>query len=216
MTRLWSPAVGEGRIEVLRLDFDLAAPWPDADWNVLNTEERERALRFFRHEDRLRMVSTRAALRRLLGERIGADPATLRFTAGRYGRPELAGGGVSFNVSHSGDCALVAFSRHWAVGVDIERVDATADVAGLATITLTREEREGIDVAGFFERWVAKEAALKALGLGITEKLQAFSVWPGQGELYELCHAETEWGDLRAARLAAPPGYAAALAWKTP
>ncbi len=90
LDELWSPAVGEGRIEVLRLDFDLAAPWPDADWNVLNTEERGR-LALFRHEDRLRMVSTRAALRRLLGEKIGADPATLRFTAGRYGRPESAG-----------------------------------------------------------------------------------------------------------------------------
>lgn len=215
MTRLWTPDVGDGRIEVMRLDFDLAAPWPDADWNVLTAEERERALRFLRHEDRLRMISTRAALRRLLGERIGADPATLRFTAGRYGRLELADGGVSFNVSHSGDCALVAISRHWVVGVDIERVDAMADVAGLAAITLTREEREGVDVAGFFERWVAKEAALKALGLGIAEKLQAFSIWPGQGELYELRHAEAEWGDLRAARLEAPPGYAAALAWKS-
>jgi len=216
VTRLWSPAVGEGRIEVMRLDFDLAAPWPDADWNVLTAEERERALRFLRHEDRLRMISTRAALRRLLGERIGADPSTLRFAAGPYGRLELAGGGVSFNVSHSGDCALIAISRHWAVGVDIERVRETNDLTGLASIALTAEEREGIDVAGFFERWVVKEAALKALGLGIAEKLQAFSVWPRQGDLYELRHGETDWGDLRAARLEAPEGYAAALAWKTP
>ncbi|MBG0811069.1 4'-phosphopantetheinyl transferase superfamily protein [Methylosinus sp. H3A] len=215
MTRLWTPDVGDGRIEVLRLDFDLEAPWPDADWDVLTAEERERALRFLRHEDRLRMISTRAALRRLLGERLGVDPSTLRFTAGRYGRPELAGG-VSFNVSHSGDFALIAISQRWAVGVDIEQVRETSDLAGLASLALTAEEHEGIDAAGFFARWTAKEAALKALGLGIVEKLQAFSVWPGLGDLYELRHAEADWGDLRAARLEAPSGYAAALAWKSP
>jgi len=214
--RRWSPMVGEGRIEVMRLDLDLAAPWDDADWGVLTAEERERALRFLRHADRLRMIATRAALRRLLGERIGVAPADLRFEAGLYGKPRLAIGGLEFNVSHSGGHALIALAEHLPVGVDIERVDETADVAGLASIALTPQERDAIDVAGFFERWVAKEAALKALGLGIGEKLQAFSVWPGQGDLYELRHAETEWGDLRAARLEAPPGYAAALAWKAP
>lgn len=212
----WAPAVSEGRIEITRLDFDLAAPWSEADWDALSAEERERALRFVRHEDRLRMISTRAALRRLLGEKLGADPAALRFDSGAYGKLGLAGAGLFFNVSHSGACALIAVSRHWDIGVDIERADRKVDVAGLSSIALTREEREGIDAAGFFERWVAKEAALKALGLGITEKLQAFSVWPGQDDLYELRHAEAEWGDLRVARITAPPGYAAALAWKTP
>lgn len=212
----WAPAVSEGRIDITRLDFDLVAPWSEADWDTLSVEERERALRFLRHEDRLRMISTRAALRRLIGERLGVEPAALRFDAGAYGKLGLAGAGVFFNVSHSSTCALIAVSRHWDVGVDIERADRTVDVAGLSSIALTREEREGIDAAGFFERWVAKEAALKALGLGITEKLQAFSVWPGQGDLYDLRHIEADWGDLRVARLEAPPGYAAALAWKTP
>jgi 4'-phosphopantetheinyl transferase len=216
VTRLWSPDVGEGRIEVARLAFDLAAPWAEADWEVLDAEERARAMRYLRHEDRLRMIATRAALRRLLGERLGVDPARLRFETGVYGRLALCGGDLSFNVSHSGECALIAISRRWTVGVDVERVRETTDIAGLASIALTREEREGIDAIGFFERWVVKEAALKALGLGIAEKLQAFSVWPGQGDLYELRHAEADWGDLRAARLEAPPGYAAALAWRTP
>lgn len=200
----------------MRLDFDLSAPWSEADWDALSAEERERALRFLRHEDRLRMIATRASLRRLIGERLRVAPAALRFDAGHYGKLELVGAGVFFNVSHSGEFALIALSKHWDVGVDIERIDVTADIPGLAAVALTREEGEGIDAAGFFERWVAKEATLKAVGLGIAEKLQAFSVQPGQGDFYELHHAEADWGDLRVARLAAPPGYAAALAWKTP
>lgn len=213
MTRRWFPIVGEGRIEVVRLDLDLAAPWAEADWDLLTAEERERALRFLQHEDRLPMIATRAALRRLLGERIGVAPSALRFEAGPRGKPRLAGGGYEFNVSHSGAHALIAISPQVHVGVDIERIDETADIAGLASIALTADERVSLDRAGFFERWVAKEAALKALGLGIAEKLQAFSVWPGHGDLYDLRHGETEWGDLRAARLEAPQGYAAALAW---
>jgi 4'-phosphopantetheinyl transferase len=212
----WSRIFGEGRIEVVRLDLDLAAAWIDADWDVLTSDERARALRFLRHEDRVRMIATRAALRRLLGERIGAAPAALRFEAGPRGKPRLVDAGYEFNVSHSGAHALIAISPHLPVGVDIERIDETADVAGLASIALTADERVSLDRAGFFTRWVVKEAALKALGLGIAEKLQAFSVWPGQGDLYDLRHDEAEWSDLRAARIEAPQGYAAALAWRAP
>jgi 4'-phosphopantetheinyl transferase len=207
------PSEAPAGIEAFRLDLDLEAPWREADWAVLAEEERARAARFVRHEDRVRAVATRAALRRLLGERLASDPATLELGAGPYGKPTLAeGAGLDFNVSHSGAFALVALSRVGAVGVDIERLDEAADIAGLASLALSASERaRGVDQAGFFELWVVKEAVLKALGVGVAAQLQAFSVLP-RGAAYELRHDTEDWSTLRAFRLEAPPGYAAALA----
>lgn len=204
-------------VEAFRLDLDLVGPASDADWAVLSGDERERASRFFKHEDRIRSIATRAALRRLLAERLRREPGALRFTAGTYGKPLLQDAeGLEFNVSHSGGFALIALSRSGAVGVDIERRNETADVVGLARLTLSASERAAVGALGaeaFFERWVVKEAVLKALGLGIAEQLQAFSVWPGAGErAYELRHAQEDWSSLCAWKLDAPSGYAAALA----
>ena len=67
----------------------------------------------------------------------------------------------------------------------------------------------------FFERWVAKESVLKALGLGISEYLQAVSVLPGKGGAYEVAHERPEWGGIRAWSIRVPRNYAAAFAWKS-
>jgi 4'-phosphopantetheinyl transferase len=62
---------------------------------------------------------------------------------------------------------------------------------------------------------VAKESVLKALGLGISEHLQAVSVLAGAGEGYEIAHDHPEWADIKAWPIGAPDGYAAALAMKS-
>jgi 4'-phosphopantetheinyl transferase len=67
----------------------------------------------------------------------------------------------------------------------------------------------------FIERWVAKESVLKALGLGISEHLQAVSILAGAGEGYEITHDHPEWADIKAWPIGAPDGYAAALAMKS-
>lgn len=218
MHRLRLPRYVPEDVEVFRLDFDLASPASSADWAVLGDDERERAAKFHRHDDRIRSIATRAALRRLLGERLHREPGALHFDAGPYGKPLLReGAGLEFNVSHSGGFALIALSRAGAVGIDIERRDEALDVASFASLVLSPGERAAGEggVETFFERWVAKEAVLKALGLGIAEQLQALSIWPrsGAGEEYELRHATEDWSGVGAWALDAPPGYAAALAW---
>lgn len=212
-------------IGVWRLDLDLAAPLARADWEVLAEEEGARALRLRRHEDRVRFVATRAALRRLLADRLGCVPQALRFEAGPHGKPRLkderAGEPViDFNVSHAGGFALIALSRRGAVGVDIERCNPDLDTASLEPQVLSPLEQrlEASRRLDFFECWVVKEAVLKALGLGIAEHLKQLSVLkPGQddGHRYGLRHACAEWPSVGAWRLKAPPGYAAALA-RTP
>jgi 4'-phosphopantetheinyl transferase len=216
-------AVPEG-IEVFRLALDLQARLADADWAVLGQEEGAHALRLHRHADRIRFVSTRAALRRLIGERLNRRPQDLTFVTNRFGKPSLpcACSGepeLHFNVSHAGEFALLAISRNAPVGIDIERRDTALDVDSLLPQTLSAAERQlpADQRVDFFECWTAKEAVLKALGLGVSEHLQQLSILAsattGAGR-YRLHHDAKAWPVLAAQRLMPPTGYAASLAWQ--
>ncbi|MFG6175954.1 4'-phosphopantetheinyl transferase family protein [Halomonas sp. THAF12] len=212
------PGSVPAQVEVWRLALDPTAPLAAADWALLSDGERARVGRLRRHEDRLRAVATRAALRRRLAVRLDAEPRGLRLVINRHGKPRLPDpAGLAFNVSHAGDFALIALSTQGEVGIDIERRLASTDEQALAALVLSPRERRPDMTArlGFHERWVAKEAVLKALGLGIGDHLQALSVLPGGGvgeARYRLQHARADWPRLEAWALAAPAGYAAALA----
>ena len=81
---------------------------------------------------------------------------------------------VTFNLSHAHDRALIAVSKGQEVGVDLEFVRADVEVANLserffspsehAAIMQATEERRAMR---FFRYWVAKEALLKAQGIGL-------------------------------------------------
>ncbi len=211
-------------IQVFQLALDLAAPLLAGDQALLSAEEGERALRFHRHEDKVRFVAARAALRRLLGARMRCCPQSLRFTANKYGKPRLAVACSAdpapyFNVSHAGDFALIALSDRVPVGVDIERRDPHCDVAGLSRQVLSTLERQlpGERRLDFFEYWTAKEAVLKAMGLGVTEHLQRLSVLlpeRASEHRYDLRREGLEGPGVDVLRLDSPFGYAAALAWQ--
>lgn len=175
----------DGEVHLYRLNL---AECPEALFDragqLLNTEERERAGRF-RHEPSKRaFVLVRSALRVLLGRYLYRDPASLSFITNDKGKPRLAGTapdqGLVFNVSHSGDWGLLAFSLNTALGVDVERKRTMAYREGMAERcfanaelawwhALPEQQRE----AAFFGLWCCKEAFVKATGEGITLGLEA-------------------------------------------
>lgn len=215
-----------------RLPLHLEAPIPADDWAVLSPAEADRAARLRQPADRVRSACTRAALRRLLGERIGLPPQDVPLAAGAHGRPALAGplgrdgrdgrDGLDFNVSHSGEYALIALAEGpWAVGVDVERSDAfgahgLADPAALESLVLSPRERAAPHAArpDFPTLWTVKEAVLKCLGLGVAEHLPHVCVERREaGGVGVVLEGPLQDSAVQACVLAAPPGYAAALAW---
>jgi len=211
-------------IQVFEIALDLAAPLKDSDQALLSKEEATRALRFHRHDDKVRFVSARAALRRLLSSRLGCYPERLRFAFNKHGKPRLdvacsADPAPYFNVSHAGGFALIALSDSVPVGVDIERRDPHCDIAAVSRLVLSTHELESPDDCrlDFFDCWTAKEAVLKALGLGVAEHLQRLSVLrsePAGGSRYALHRESLEGPNVDVLRLDSPSGYAAALAWQ--
>jgi hypothetical protein len=154
----------------------------------------------------------RAVVRELLGAELGVAPGDVEITREcrrcgdpSHGKPRLAGGASpSFSVSHSGDLAIVALSRDACVGVDVELVRPRLHLDRLAARVLTPAELAGwravpeaMRLERFLERWTAKEALLKASGIGLATPL-AHVALPAPGWWVH--------------GLALPPGYVGALA----
>jgi 4'-phosphopantetheinyl transferase len=136
---------------------------------VLAPDERARADRFRAEHDRRRFVLRRAALREILGRRLGVAASELRFAHGPHGKPALPG--VTFNLSHSGDVGVCAVADAREVGVDVERIRTDLDVQPLAERFFTAAERAALREApssAFFALWTLKEAVLKAWGTGLS------------------------------------------------
>lgn len=206
---------GAEDLQVWALDLDIEAALAAEDWHVLSAEERHKALRFKFHVDRVRAVATRAALRRLLAMQLDCHPADVGITQTPGGKPMLAGHrDIDFNVSHSGCHALIAICRRGVVGIDIERRTDSVDVMNLAPLVLTSMERNepAEQALDFFDRWVVKESVLKALGLGITEYLQAVSVFPADGGRLQISVTPIDWPPFCVDVLQVSHGYAAAIA----
>ncbi|KQW93465.1 hypothetical protein ASC94_12575 [Massilia sp. Root418] len=215
MRRVQLPEGVPGGTEVYRLDYRLDAPPGAADWQVLSASEQARALRFRRAEDRCRAVRTRACLRRLLAQRLDCSPAELLFELNANGKPSAPASGIEFNVSHSGGLGLIALSER-PVGVDIERQEADpVRLQGLEELVYTPAERRAPLEGGVLAHWVAKEAALKALGVGLSEPLKALSVslpCAPAAPQYQLTHERSDWRPLALWPLDVERGYRAALA----
>lgn len=161
----------------------------ERDRLTLSAEELERANRYSSEGARRRFLVCRAALRRLLGSYLALSPATVALTSGRHGKSELAPGapvGLEFNVSHSGDLALIALG-HLPVGVDIEFCRVDRDLESLAETALSDRELAAWRAllpadraAAFYETWVRKEAFVKATGLGLSFGFKRFDVSVGE------------------------------------
>jgi 4'-phosphopantetheinyl transferase len=217
MQRLPLPETVPPGIEVWQLKMNLQMPVSDSDLFLLSEDELTYALRFRRHEDQVRSVTTRAALRRILASRLRLPPDTLRFVANRHGKPCLQDdAGIEFNVSHAGCFALIALSTNGQIGVDMEYRNRGIDAKSLGAYVFSPLERKSglITNEDFIQHWVVKESVLKALGEGISEHLQAISILPGDGECYRIEHDRPEWSGIKAWSIEAPDCYAAALAVK--
>lgn len=193
----------------------------------LSPHERVRCASFRREGDRRRFAATRATLRFLLGKALGVEPSALVFGADAHGKPELAWPrdrqGIAFNVSHAGEYALIALARARSVGVDIEVINPDVDIDALAPLVLTDDERAhlrdgpaSLRVLGFHTYWTAKEAFLKAVGIGIGDKLRCVSVQDSRARMLLLASSDPDLARHIAGTqmmvVDVPPGYAGALA----
>lgn len=164
---------------------------------LLSGDELARAARFVFDLHRHRYLAGRLALRELLGRYLDRAPGDVHFAYSPYGKPEVPGEALRFNVAHSDDLAVIGLTEDDPLGVDVECIRALRDIDSLAgTVFSTRE----LDVfrslppaskrQAFFNCWTRKEAFVKAVGEGLSHPLDAFDVTLRPGEEARLLQVE--------------------------
>jgi 4'-phosphopantetheinyl transferase len=127
-------------------------------------------------ETQRRWVAARWALRGVLGRYLEREPAEIELRVGEGGKPALAAPGASlrFNLSRSGNIALVAVAQGLEVGVDVERIEPRRNLLALARRALAPAEAARIEatppesrLAAFHAAWTQREAIAKCLGTGL-------------------------------------------------
>ena len=114
-------------------------------------------------------------------------PREVELVYASNGKPALAqrpgAADWRFNVSHSGEMAVYAFSRGHEVGIDVEAIRQVPDADAIVSGFFSRREQEaylaldpGEKMRGFFNCWTRKEAFVKALGGGLSHPLDGFDV----------------------------------------
>ena len=104
-----------------------------------------------------------------------------------HGKPELGppwkACGLEFNVSHSHELAVYAFTRGSQIGVDVECIRPMPNAAALLERFFSPEEVQQWQqmpaerqLRAFFQGWTRKEAWLKAVGSGLSFPLNQFCV----------------------------------------
>lgn len=173
-----SPRQGEVHIRL----FSLAVSAAELDRLevLLSQNELERADRLIDSQIRNRFVAGRGLLRKTLAKYLNHSPATLSLAANQYGKPFLSDEhlhhGISFNLSHSGELAIMAIGRHCQLGIDLEQLRDDLPFRDMARQFFSlREQSElfslptELQPAAFFRCWTRKEAYLKGCGSGFSK-----------------------------------------------
>lgn len=131
--------------------------------------------------DKQRSLIGNLMVRQFYAKELNCDPFQLEFEYNEHEKPSLKDyPKAHFNISHSGDYVVVAFSD-CAVGVDVEK--NKGDRLKVAKRFFTKEELEDLfaypeaekQIDYFYQLWTLKESYMKAIGKGISMSLSSFS-----------------------------------------
>ncbi|HWG08535.1 MAG TPA: 4'-phosphopantetheinyl transferase superfamily protein [Solirubrobacteraceae bacterium] len=174
-----APQLATGAVHVWRVDLDAVG---GGVLERLSAGERDRAAGIAVERERALWSRSRGVLRELLARYAAGQADRVELSIGSNGKPECSrrgGGDLFFNLSHSRNLALYAFSGDAPVGVDIEVMRGERARAGVDRIRVGRralgehEARRLSQVAPerreweFLRAWTRHEAELKRLGRGI-------------------------------------------------
>lgn len=175
-------------------------------WPLLSRRESERAAKLRLDHHRERYVRAQAGLRMVLSGYLGVEPEAIGLQYGGAGKPFLedTSSDLEFNLTNSGDLALVALSVGAPVGVDCEQIWDRGNIVAIADRVFTPEQAARIAAATpedrlrqFHIAWTALEAEVKVDGRGLSSRHQ-----PAGQDALRIEHCVPE------------PGFIAAVACK--
>jgi 4'-phosphopantetheinyl transferase len=151
----------------------------------LSKDEQARAAQFKFDTDRRLFTVAHAALRSICAGYLRTTPGSVEFAEGPYRKPKLLSDSrldLRFNLSHSGELALIVVALNREVGVDVEFIrDFAFDQVAERFFTprevaALRSLPQSLRRSAFYKCWTSKEAFLKAKGTGLSGKLDEVEI----------------------------------------
>ncbi len=169
-------------------------------WNILDWQEKDQAKLFYFAEDRSRYIITRAVLRKLLAKYLcNITPEKIQFAQTDNKKPYLSDHinikNIKFNLSHSKDVIIYAFTSEIEIGVDIEYINKDLQMDDITKYCFSEQEKikfknltNGQKNYYFYKIWVIKEAVVKAMGLGLTFDLKQINICFNKNKLLPIVY----------------------------
>jgi 4'-phosphopantetheinyl transferase len=212
-------------VTVWRIGLDAGEAVADRLRPHLSGDEVERLARMPRSEVGRRWLISRGALREVLAAELGISPAAVQLELGAHGRPRLDRAAhrtdMDFNLSHSGDLALLAIAREMRLGVDVERLRRGRDPLRIASRYFSSAEVAALRAVpaedravAFLRYWTAREAIAKGLGLGLRTPGKDLELTAAPDGTLRPARAAPEWQLVEVKEL--PVGYCGTLAIDRP
>ena len=171
--------LSDSRLDVWQ--FSLNRPPTEAEHRRLSEDEQARAKQFYFERHRRRFIIARATLRHIIARYLNTHASELCFTYNAHGKPHLDSP-LQFNLSHSGELALLSIGSQHANGIDLEFFSPRPYV-NLAQQLFSDKEMLGLHAMplsllplAFFHVWSQKEAFIKAIGSGLSYPTQQITL----------------------------------------
>lgn len=140
----------------------------------LSSEELARVKTYKFPADRQKFILGRGLLKYLLARYLDVQIQHINIAYGPWGKPCLTHKNkLYFNISHSGDYVLYAFTNGYDVGIDLEYIDVNLSLDEMVKPIFSKAELSYWEVLenkdkinNFFKYWAYKEAFFKASGKG--------------------------------------------------
>lgn len=139
----------------------------------LNSEDQQRAMRFHAPKRQSECLLTYMLIKEQLGKILGESPSKLPFLRNPYGKPYLHAHPLHFNLSHAGSYAFLGVHFENPIGVDIEK--RAREIPWEIFLCSPHEkqwlEKNVYSQESAIQLWSAKEAYVKALGVGFSQSI---------------------------------------------
>lgn len=156
--------------------------------SFLEAFEKEKALKFYKEKDKNRFIICRSLLKHALAYHTQSQINEISIERLPNKKPYVPKyPNLFFNLSHSGDYAVLAISNA-PIGIDIEYMDLNYAFQETLSYIFNKEEIYFIDnsdnrIRAFYSLWTRKEAFAKALGKGIDDNFSKIPCLDGQHRL---------------------------------
>ena len=172
----FSTACRDSNIHIYKIHIPKFTAVVEALSYYLEAQEKDRAQRFYKEQDKNRFIISRALLKLVLANHSQSAVSKIILAYHENKKPYLPSHpALHFNVTHSEDYALIAIANS-AIGVDIEYIAKNDALINTVTHIFNKQEvafiQEALDTHyAFYTLWTRKEAFVKALGKGIDDDI---------------------------------------------